>query len=110
MLMLLYRRTFNESAFDPDCGIPQRQYFWLDALHPTPPVHDVLAKEVAEQLERNQGVGMRGSGPELFTGGAAGWVGPSGWVAGGRVSGGYSIGLVSWVIMGFFLSTWVGFV
>ncbi|RYP04654.1 hypothetical protein DL764_004316 [Monosporascus ibericus] len=32
------------------CGVPVNQYFWLNNLHPTYPIHDVVAKGVAEAL------------------------------------------------------------
>lgn len=37
-------------TLDPSCGIPVNQYFWLNSLHPTSPMHDVLAQKVAAQL------------------------------------------------------------
>ncbi|KAH7377618.1 hypothetical protein BKA66DRAFT_384836, partial [Pyrenochaeta sp. MPI-SDFR-AT-0127] len=43
-------RTYNESSFIPRCGIPQRQFFWLDSLHPTPPIHEAMAADVAKML------------------------------------------------------------
>jgi phospholipase/lecithinase/hemolysin len=33
------------------CGVPVNQYFWLNSLHPTFPVHDVLAEKVAQMLK-----------------------------------------------------------
>ena len=39
--------TFNET-----CGIPVNQYFWLNSLHPTYPMHDVLAEQVSLLLEK----------------------------------------------------------
>ncbi|TVY46295.1 Acetylesterase [Lachnellula occidentalis] len=43
-------------TFDPSCGIPVNEYFWLNSLHPTYPVHEVLAQEVARQLEAGPNV------------------------------------------------------
>lgn len=37
--------------YDPECGIPVNQYFWLNGLHPTYPIHDVLAGQLAKLLE-----------------------------------------------------------
>ena len=36
--------------FNASCGVPLREYFWLNALHPTYTVHDALAAEVAKVL------------------------------------------------------------
>ncbi|ESZ99189.1 hypothetical protein SBOR_0396 [Sclerotinia borealis F-4128] len=36
---------------DPSCYIPVNEYFWLDSLHPTYPMHDILAQGVAKVLE-----------------------------------------------------------
>ena len=38
--------TFNET-----CGIPVNEYFWLNQLHPTYPMHDALAAQIALELE-----------------------------------------------------------
>jgi len=38
------------------CGIPVNQYFWLNTLHPTYPMHDVLAQQVALQLQAGPNV------------------------------------------------------
>ena len=43
--------TPEEDTFDPSCGIPVNQYFWLNTLHPTYPIHDVLASQLALMLE-----------------------------------------------------------
>jgi phospholipase/lecithinase/hemolysin len=47
--------TFSSGIPTPDyfnstCGIPVNQYFWLNSLHPTYPMHDVLAQQVSLQL------------------------------------------------------------
>ncbi|KFY29797.1 hypothetical protein V493_02244 [Pseudogymnoascus sp. VKM F-4281 (FW-2241)] len=44
--------TPKQDTLDPSCGIPVNQYFWLNSLHPTSPMHDVLAEKVAKQLTR----------------------------------------------------------
>jgi len=33
------------------CGVPVNQYFWLNSLHPTYPMHDVVAQGVAKTLQ-----------------------------------------------------------
>ncbi|KAG4424869.1 hypothetical protein IFR04_002029 [Cadophora malorum] len=38
-------------TFIASCGVPVNQYFWLNSLHPTYPMHDVLAEQVALQLK-----------------------------------------------------------
>jgi len=42
--------TPTPDFFNATCGIPVNQYFWLNSLHPTYPMHDVLAQQVALQL------------------------------------------------------------
>ncbi|KUJ20678.1 uncharacterized protein LY89DRAFT_579510 [Mollisia scopiformis] len=42
--------TPQPDSFNLSCGIPVNQYFWLNSLHPTYPMQDVLAEAVAEQL------------------------------------------------------------
>lgn len=37
-------------TFDPSCGVPVNQYFWLNSLHPTYPIHDVIAQQIAAEL------------------------------------------------------------
>ncbi|CUS12505.1 unnamed protein product [Tuber aestivum] len=37
-------------TYYPECGIKVSEYFWLDSLHPTWPVHKVLAEKIAESL------------------------------------------------------------
>ncbi|KJR86882.1 uncharacterized protein SPSK_11027 [Sporothrix schenckii 1099-18] len=32
------------------CGVPVDQYFWLNSLHPTYPIHDVVAEQVSKAL------------------------------------------------------------
>ncbi|PQE11689.1 fungal cellulose binding domain-containing protein [Rutstroemia sp. NJR-2017a WRK4] len=41
---------------DPSCYIPVNQYFWLNSLHPTYPMHDVLAQGVAQVLNAGPNV------------------------------------------------------
>jgi len=43
--------TPTTDYLDPSCGVPVNQYFWLNSLHPTYPMQDVLAQEVAGQLK-----------------------------------------------------------
>jgi len=43
--------TPTEDYFNATCGIPVNEYFWLNTLHPTYPMQDVLAEGVAAQLE-----------------------------------------------------------
>ncbi|KAH6678458.1 hypothetical protein B0J14DRAFT_323102 [Halenospora varia] len=42
--------TPAENTFTASCGVPVNQYFWLNSLHPTSPMHEVLAEGVALQL------------------------------------------------------------
>ncbi|KAE8453661.1 hypothetical protein EG329_009172 [Mollisiaceae sp. DMI_Dod_QoI] len=42
--------TPKPDTFTASCGVPVNQYFWLNSLHPTYPMQDVLAEAVADQL------------------------------------------------------------
>lgn len=48
--------TPNLDTLDPGCGIPVNQYFWLNSLHPTYPMHDVVAEQVVAALEKGPNV------------------------------------------------------
>ena len=37
--------------FVPACDIPVNQYLWLNDLHPTYPVHNLMAAEIVHLLE-----------------------------------------------------------
>ncbi|KAF1948746.1 hypothetical protein CC80DRAFT_556003 [Byssothecium circinans] len=50
-------RNYNESTFNRRCGVPQNQLFWIDPLHPTPPIHNALAADVASLLRNNAFLG-----------------------------------------------------
>ncbi|KAI1458822.1 carbohydrate esterase family 16 protein [Annulohypoxylon moriforme] len=43
--------TPNDNTFTPSCGVPVNEYFWLNNLHPTYPIHDVVAQGVADALK-----------------------------------------------------------
>ena len=38
-------------TFNATCGIPVNQYFWLNSLHPTYPMQDVMAEQMAQAME-----------------------------------------------------------
>ena len=38
------------SYLDPSCGIPVDQYLWLNDLHPTYPMHNLIASRIVQQL------------------------------------------------------------
>lgn len=46
-----YSGTPEPDTFYPQCGVPVNQYLWLNSLHPTGPIHEVVAAGVAELLE-----------------------------------------------------------
>ena len=48
-------------SFDPSCGIPVDEYFWLNSLHPTYRMMNVTAQEIAAEL-RGPGGRERGRG------------------------------------------------
>ena len=37
--------------FDPACGIPVQEYFWLNTLHPTYPMHNFMGSQIAQLLQ-----------------------------------------------------------
>ena len=39
------------NAFVPVCDVPVNQYLWLNDLHPTYPVHNLIAAEIVRLLE-----------------------------------------------------------
>ena len=41
------------------CGHAVNEFFWLNSLHPTYPVHDVVAEGVAELLRGRPNVGWK---------------------------------------------------
>jgi phospholipase/lecithinase/hemolysin len=43
--------TVAMDTFNASCGYPVNQYFWLNSLHPTYPMHDLLASKVAMELK-----------------------------------------------------------
>lgn len=42
--------TPQEDSFNATCGIPVNQYFWLNSLHPTYPMQDVMAQQIAQEM------------------------------------------------------------
>ncbi|KAI8944533.1 hypothetical protein F4801DRAFT_571414 [Xylaria longipes] len=42
--------TPAQDTHDASCGVPVNQYFWLNNLHPTSAIHEVVAKGVADLL------------------------------------------------------------
>ncbi|KAI1345836.1 hypothetical protein F5Y01DRAFT_322708 [Xylaria sp. FL0043] len=42
--------TPAQDTYDASCGVPVNEYFWLNNLHPTSAIHQVVAKEVADLL------------------------------------------------------------
>jgi hypothetical protein len=49
--LIILSGTPEPTSFNATCGVPVDHYFWLNSLHPTYPMHDVLAQAVADQLE-----------------------------------------------------------
>lgn len=41
----------SETYKSPDCPYPVNEYFWLQGPHPTYPMHDLVASEIAAGLE-----------------------------------------------------------
>ncbi|KAK8115978.1 hypothetical protein PG984_012480 [Apiospora sp. TS-2023a] len=48
--------TPKQDTLDPACGVPVNEYFWLNNLHPTYPMHDVVAEQVATALVKGPNV------------------------------------------------------
>src|SRR5579871_2053496 len=44
--------TPSMTSFNLSCGLPVNEYFWLNSLHPTYPMHDAIAEHVATLLEK----------------------------------------------------------
>ncbi len=42
--------TPTMSYLEPSCGIPVDQYTWLNDLHPTYPIHNLIASRIVQQL------------------------------------------------------------
>jgi phospholipase/lecithinase/hemolysin len=42
--------TPKPDTLAPECGAKANEYFWLNGLHPTTPVHDALAYQTARFL------------------------------------------------------------
>lgn len=37
--------------FDPSCGVSVDEYFWLNTLHPTYPMHNFMGSQIVQLLE-----------------------------------------------------------
>lgn len=48
--------TSEPDTLVESCGVPVNQYFWLNTLHPTYPIHDVVAEQVSKALEAGPNV------------------------------------------------------
>lgn len=35
---------------DPSCGVPVNEYLWLNDLHPTYPMHNLIASQIVQQI------------------------------------------------------------
>jgi len=49
-VLMLCSGTQTLSYFDPTCGVPVDQYLWLNELHPTYPVHNLMASQIVQQF------------------------------------------------------------
>jgi phospholipase/lecithinase/hemolysin len=47
----VFSGTPKPDAFASECGAKANEYFWLNGLHPTTPVHDALAYQAGRLLE-----------------------------------------------------------
>ncbi|KAI1490314.1 hypothetical protein F5X96DRAFT_679194 [Biscogniauxia mediterranea] len=43
--------TSDQDTLDPSCGVAVNEYFWLNNLHPTSPIHEVVALEISDALQ-----------------------------------------------------------
>lgn len=50
MLIFCDSGTPAPDTFVASCGVPVLEYFWLNSLHPTSPMQEVLADFVSQQL------------------------------------------------------------
>ncbi|CAK7210033.1 hypothetical protein SCUCBS95973_000655 [Sporothrix curviconia] len=56
-------------SFNATCGVPVNEYFWLNSLHPTYPIHDVVAEEISKALVAGPNVcGTTSTGTATGTG------------------------------------------
>lgn len=46
----IYSLTSDSEADSDDCDYAAYEYLWLNNLHPTYPIHNLLAKQVAALL------------------------------------------------------------
>lgn len=49
-VLSIYSLTSDAEADSDDCDYAVYEYLWLNNLHPTYPIHNLLAKEVAALL------------------------------------------------------------
>jgi len=47
-----YGWAMRADSFQPSCGVPLKEYLWLNELHPTYPVHEAMAAQIAKALEK----------------------------------------------------------
>jgi hypothetical protein len=47
---VVFSGTPKPDTFASECGAKANEYFWLNGLHPTTPVHDALAYETGRML------------------------------------------------------------
>lgn len=48
--LITFSGTPTLTYFHPSCGVPVNEYLWLNDLHPTYPMHNFLASQVARLL------------------------------------------------------------
>lgn len=53
---LYHSGTPEKDTFYDVCGVPVNEYFWLNALHPTYPIHEAVAAQIAKLLEDSPNV------------------------------------------------------
>ncbi|MCJ1224242.1 hypothetical protein MMC12_000886 [Toensbergia leucococca] len=42
--------TPAENTYTPSCGIPVDEYLWLNNIHPTSPIHELMASQIVSQI------------------------------------------------------------
>ena len=55
--------TPTPDTYYPECGAPANAYMWGDSLHPTSPVHEVVARQIAGALRGGRPSACADSGP-----------------------------------------------
>ena len=51
---LPYNKSPDPQLFDPACGVARNEYFWVDDLHVSSTVHELLAEQIVDVALREE--------------------------------------------------------